>query len=158
MSFNIALIAGSEGEFQSCEKVFCSIPMNQQLYENSGKNGKLLVEGARGWLAWFPQISAMAELVAYREKACWQNWMTALVDRSTKAVLKSRLLIRVAPRFMGWTVNMRRFRPTMVQPFTFTPARKASQHVLTKYCSPLTQQAFQHSHGKYDITRKGSRL
>jgi hypothetical protein len=47
--------------------------------------------------------------------------MTAFVARSTRAVLKRKLLMRVAPGFMGCTVNSRRFIPTFVHPFTVTP-------------------------------------
>lgn len=64
----------------------------------------------------------MAELPAYREKACWQNWITALVDSRTRAVLNRKLLIRVAPGFIGCTVNKSKFNPTLVHPLTVTPA------------------------------------
>lgn len=80
---------------------------------------------------WLPQMVAMAELEAYSSKACWQNWMTAFVASSTRPTLKRKLLMRVAPRFMGCTVKSSRLRPTFVQPLTVTTAPNANLAVQT---------------------------
>ena len=65
---------------------------------------------------WPPQIWKMAVSLAYRAKLCWQNWMAALVASSTRATLNRKLLISVAPGFMGCTVKTSRLSPTLVHP------------------------------------------
>ena len=47
-------------------------------------------------------------------------------DRSTRATLNRKLLIRVAPYFMGCTVKMRKFRPNLVHPLMVQAAGRGA--------------------------------
>lgn len=74
-------------------------------------------------------MSWIAVSFAYRANAWAQNWMTALVARSTSAVLKSKSFMRVAPTRIGRTVKSSRNRPTFVQPFTVTAAKARNEKI-----------------------------
>ena len=112
-------IANLDDERVFCDKA-CKVDVLDQKLICIRKTMLIL----QGYLTWLPQIADIAEFVAYRAKACWQNWITALVDSKMRPVLNKKLLMRVAPGFMGWTVKTRKLRPTFRQPLTVTAANK----------------------------------